>query len=430
MAHVVSARRRVLPLVALLAAACTDSVVAPVVGPPGSGVPGTPVTLEQVVCTGDVSELKVTCGRPSTGGSADILYGGQNLYVKLTSSNVAYNGGTGQFTFTTTLQSLIEQPIGTTDGVTLDPSGVKVFFGSGPTVTAGTGSAAVVPDGFGAFTAAGQAYYQYNQVLTNGQTSAGKTWTFILPNTVTTFSFIVFISSPVQHPNGYITLDGMLPGSSHGSLHPGSTHGLTAVMKSPVGRVMAGSVTFGTTNAGCATVDGSGMVTGVQAATCSITATSGLYVGALSFNVSGSGRTWNGSVSADWAVGANWNGGLVPVATDSAIIPAGVPNFPALSSSVSIGGVDVADPATLSLGGFDLTASANVATGATVGSGILSSGGRLILAGFGGTVRGRLPSTLVTGTYSLSGDVNAVATQQVDSGELSSDSYALNADSQ
>jgi hypothetical protein len=85
--------------------------------------------------------------------------------------------------------------------------------------------------------------------------------------------------------------------------------------------------------------------------------------------------------------------------------------------------VDVADNATLSLGSFDLTASANVATGPTLGSGILATTGRLILTGANNTVHGRLPSMLVSGTYALSQNTYAVAATQVDSGELSNLAY-------
>ena len=77
-------------------------------------------------------------GHPVVAG--DLIIGGQNVNVKLTSSNVAYNSGTGRFTFDVTVQNLIPQPLGTTDGTTLAPGGVSVFFTSGPTVTDGTDS--------------------------------------------------------------------------------------------------------------------------------------------------------------------------------------------------------------------------------------------------------------------------------------------------
>src|SRR5690349_9437275 len=101
-------------------------------------------------CDGSRSKLTVSCHEPQLarnqkGPAADIIYGGQNTYVKVTSSNPAYNSGTGQFTFDITVTNLIDQPIGTIDGANPAPGGVRVFFGSGPTVTSGTGIASVLP---------------------------------------------------------------------------------------------------------------------------------------------------------------------------------------------------------------------------------------------------------------------------------------------
>ena len=139
-------------------------------------------------------------------------------------------------------------------------------------------------------------------------------------------------------------------------------------------------------------------------------------------------RQWDGSVSNDWSVGGNWVGDLVPVAEDSVAVPIGVPNFPALVSKTSIMGVEVADGATLSLGAFNLSAGANVATGPTAGSGVLSTGGLLLLTGNSGVVQGRFPSLLVTGTYSLSGNVTAAGVQQVDYGELDNPGFEFLSD--
>ena len=416
---------------ALAAAACTDreNPLAPEPGPGGPGTPGTPITIQALECTGSRSTLTVHCSplQPSrSGASGDIIVGSQGELVQVTTSGVAYNAGTGQFTFNTTLQNLIEQPMGTTDGTTLDPNGIRIFFHSGPTVLTGTGVASVLPDGFGTFTAAGQPYYQYNQVLASGVTSAAKAWTLIMPPTVLTFSFLLYVSAPVEYPNGYITLDGNLPEASYGYFHPGATHPLVAVAKTAVGTPLPGAViTFGTTDANCATVDAGGTVTAVRYATCSITATSGAMPGSLVFDVSGTTRTWTGATSTDWNVATNWGGGFVPAVADSVSIPA-VPTLPALTSAVTINGVTVADGASISLGALDLTANANVATGSATG-GILSTTGRLLLAGGVGpsTVHGRIPTFLVTGLYTLDGDVTAVAAGQVNLGRLLSPNYNL-----
>lgn len=410
-------------LLALLgAAACTDNSPTGsrpgTTPPPGEGGPAT--TIAALTCTATVQTGAVTCdpATPDVGAAHGLIVGNQGVHVLLTSSSLNYDSGTGSFTFQGTLQNLIEQPLGTTDGTTLDPGGIRIFFATGPTVAEGTGTVAVVPSGFAFFTAAGQPYYLYPYLLEQGETSPAVQWSFVLPPTVTRFVFTVLVSAPVQFPTGYITLDGKLPGRSYGSMHPSSPHGLTAVIKNAVGTVMPGTVTFGTTDPDCATVDATGMVTGMRAGTCSITATSGAYGGALVFDITGTTRTWNGSLSTDWATGGNWDGGYVPVAVDSVVIPTGVPNFPALGAPTSIGGVTVADGATLSLGAQDLTASADVATGYTAGSGILGTTGQLVLAGTGEAVRGRVPNLRVTGTYAMDGDLHVVAPGRVVSGRL------------
>lgn len=423
MSHTRVLGARVALLALMGAAACSDrSPTGPSPGttppPPGEGGPTTTVAL--LSCTASVPEGTVKCdpATPGTGPASGLIVGNQGVYVQLTSSGHAYNSGTGAFSFQATLQNLVEQPLGTTDGTTPDPGGIRIFFTSGPTVVEGTGTASVVPSGFAFFTAAAQPYFLYPYVLDQGETSPAVQWNFVVQPTVTRFTFLVLVSAPVEYPSGYITLNGELPGYDFGALHPSTPQALTAVIKNAVGVPQAGTVTFGTTDPDCATVNGTGTVTGVRAATCSITATSGAYSGDMIFDVTGTTRTWNGSVSTDWAAGANWNGGYSPATVDSVVIPTGVPNFPALTAATGIGGVTVADAATLSLGAFDLTASADVATGYTAGSGILGTTGQLVLTGTGETVQGRVPMLRVTGDYALNGDLHVVAPGRVVSGRL------------
>lgn len=129
-------------------------------------------------------------------------------------------------------------------------------------------------------------------------------------------------------------------------------------------------------------------------------------------------HTWTGATSTDWSVGSNWSGGVVPAILDTAVVPTGVPNFPVLTANTSIGGVTVADLAAVNLGAFDLTASGDVRTGATAGSGIASTSGRLVLTGIARTVQGRLPSVRVAGTYSLNGSYVGRAPLVIQSGRL------------
>lgn len=427
---------RLLALLALTgAAACVDSRT-PVNPEPGGGGPptgpiGHPVTVQALQCSASRQSLTVSCASPTAaadGVNADILVGGQGVYVQVTSSNVAYNDGTGQFTFDVTLQNLIEQPMGTVDGSTPDPNGIRVYFHQAPTVTDGTGTASVVPDGFANFTAAGQAYYQFNSVLPQGATSAADTWTIITPPTVNTFQFVLYVSAPVQFPDGYITLNDNLPGTTFGNLGPGATEQLTAVSKSAVGNAIPGTtVTFATTDGDCASVTAGGLVTGVRAATCQITATDGTRAGSLTFTVTGGGRVWTGAgANALWSNPLNWAGNLTPASVDTAIIPV-TGNDPVLDADVSIGGVQVADGALLSLATHTLNASENVVSSAQAGSGITSTSGLLLLTGTGKTVQGNLPLTRVTGSYSLSGNATSVAPAQIWAGRLHTGSFLFRA---
>lgn len=125
-------------------------------------------------------------------------------------------------------------------------------------------------------------------------------------------------------------------------------------------------------------------------------------------------RTWTGAVSTNWATPGNWNVGAVPASLDTAVVPAGTPFQPSLTGHVTIGGVGVADAATVSLGGFDLAASGDVLTGQT-GGGITGTTGVVRLVG-SGAVAGRLPEAVVTGTYALTGNLLLKTPATVDGG--------------
>ncbi|HEU0054771.1 MAG TPA: hypothetical protein VFQ39_16405 [Longimicrobium sp.] len=150
--------------------------------------------------------------------------------------------------------------------------------------------------------------------------------------------------------------------------------------------------------------------------------------GSLPVTVAGVVRTWTaGAGTTNWHTAGNWSPAAVPMALDSVLIPAAAPLFPSLAANVQIGGVTVENVATIALNAFDMTASANVATGTS--GGITNTSGRLFLAGTAKTVEGRLPPLRVTGTYSLTANVTARAAIQVDAGRLTVSGVRLQADS-
>lgn len=150
--------------------------------------------------------------------------------------------------------------------------------------------------------------------------------------------------------------------------------------------------------------------------------------GLRSLPVAGVTRTWTaGAGTTDWNTNGNWSPAAVPMTLDSVVVPAGTPQYPLLVSNRQVAGVTVAEGATLGLGAFDLTASANVLAGTT--GGVTGTTGRLVLVGTAATLQGRVPRLRVTGTYSMTGNVTAKATVQVDAGRLTDGLFRLQVDS-
>ena len=186
-----TAARAALLLVAL--AACSDEPTAP------ATAPAQPPALAALTCRVDARQESFSCndGVAGAGERTLLIVGGQSHYVRLTSSGTTYDAATDLFISTVTVQNLLQQALGTTDGRAADAAGVRVFFSSGPTTTAGTGTVVVDnADGTGTFTSTDQPYYQYAGPLAPDSTSAGKVWRFRM-NGATAFVFTVYVAAQV-----------------------------------------------------------------------------------------------------------------------------------------------------------------------------------------------------------------------------------------
>jgi hypothetical protein len=193
-----------------LLAACMDrSPTLPAVPPELPA--GAAATLQ---CTVDVPAQQMSCGEFSPPGAvrAAKILGGQERYVKLTSSSPVYDGGTQIVSTNVTVQSLLRQNIGTTDGSTV--TGVDVFFASLNVTSGAAGSSVgvVTPD-TGNFTATKQPYYHYAQIITPFEISAAKSWQFQITGSVSRFSFVVYVYAPVVN-QGQPNLDKVWDGST------------------------------------------------------------------------------------------------------------------------------------------------------------------------------------------------------------------------
>lgn len=181
---------------ALALGACTDQPSASVQD--RSVIPIT--TLQALTCDASV-ETGIICRPqgPAAGGGSRVIYGGQHQFVRLASANAGYNAGTGIFSVDVTVQNLMNEAIGTPDGVTPDPGGIQVFF-YGDIVPRGTGTVTVSNhDGLAFFTEADQPYHAYHEILDKDEVSGSKTWEFTWDPGVTGFSFTVLIETDVQY---------------------------------------------------------------------------------------------------------------------------------------------------------------------------------------------------------------------------------------
>lgn len=186
---------------ALLAACADRSVMAPVDSQE-------PTPLAALQCTADVRAQSLRCapaGSVPGGVSGNLILGGQGSYVRLASSGITYDG-VSLFTVDVTVQNLLGQPIGTTDGTTVDPEGIKVFFFTGPSSPDGTVEVAN-EDGSGMFLGSEQPFFSYVERLTTEQTSAPHEWRFTVPPSVASFTFQVYVDAPVPDETALNVID-------------------------------------------------------------------------------------------------------------------------------------------------------------------------------------------------------------------------------
>lgn len=400
-------------IAAIFLAACDQTPVepAPVEAAPPVVDSGTEARWGLVACTGDLTGPSLSCSTqggtelapafsivPGDSGR-ELIVGGQAEYLQLSSSNVAYDSGTELFTFDVTLQNLLPQPMATTDGTVLHPEGARVFFHQEPVATSGIGTITVRGDSIGTFTSTNQPYYQYDEILEPGEVSAAKQWTLEVPAEVDTFAFLLYVSTEVPFPEGYVEL-----GADTLYMQPGDTVHLSPDVRTVVGNPVADPdpLDYQSNDDAIAMVDNDGVITAVGDGTAVISVTSGLRPGQIVVVVGGASHLWIGAISSDWADGGNWQRGVVPASDDSVHIPvvSGGNHAPELTTPVAVGHLEIDDGAMLSLATFNLTANGDVRTGST--GGIQTAGGTLLLAGSGHTIEGVLPGVIVTGTYTAS----------------------------
>lgn len=177
---------------AALPAACVRDTVP-------TGVPAADAPVLALRCVAEVHTATLTCAEAVPlvpEGRRAMILGNQNGYLRLWSSGASYSPETARFRADVVLRNLLLQAMGTADGTTPDPAGIRVFFHEGPMLTGGYGLVRVAnADGTGTFTGAQQPYFRYPGLLRPFETSAPRTWEFEVPPSVMTFAFAVYVSA-------------------------------------------------------------------------------------------------------------------------------------------------------------------------------------------------------------------------------------------
>ena len=151
-------------------------------------------------------------------------------------------------------------------------------------------------------------------------------------------------------------------------------------------------------------------------------------VSAVTFSGTTSATTanivWTGAVSASYEDGANWTGGVVPVATDSVRIAAGTPNSPVMGASASVSRLTLDAGASLDMGAQSLVVLGSLDVGA--GASLTTTGTTNLLLSGTGFIRGPLPAVVLQGgAYTMAGGVDVSSDLQVINGSLLVSSFDL-----
>jgi hypothetical protein len=268
--------RGAVPVALVLAAACTDNPVAPIVAPE-------PVPLTTIECRVNVPAQEMVCSYPepvlSSAISTTRIMGGQDRFVKL--ANYGNTVANDTLSMYVTVQNLLADPLGTTDGVTV--TGVTVFFAEDPS----NGVTVANAHGDTMVTGPAQPYFLYNQILATYEVSDPLQWKFKL-NGASAFSFKVYVlaSQVDESGNG---LDAVWDGSTSTAWSDGTNWSTNTV---PTASSVV-AIPSGVTNMPVLTANA-----GVQALRVNAGATLGLagFTLVVGGNVDASGTISGGSV--------------------------------------------------------------------------------------------------------------------------------------
>lgn len=224
----------------LLSAACDDLTTAPAAANVPAVGEGERV-LGSVTCHVDMEAGTHRCGAAPIGASATRVTLNTSQFG-LVISTAFYDAANQRQHYFTGIRNDIGQRIGTHNGINSDSTRA---FVTNITVTGGSGTvSAYNPTGYATLTAANQPYWEYYEVVEPTETTGNTPdWVFSVPSTVTSWTYTVAVSTPVQHPNGWVAVSG------NTSIPHSGTRDHTAVVYDWTGAVnTSGSVSWSSTD--------------------------------------------------------------------------------------------------------------------------------------------------------------------------------------
>ena len=112
-------------------------------------------------------------------------------------------------------------------------------------------------------------------------------------------------------------------------------------------------------------------------------------------------KMWICGTGTAWSSGGNWEPFGVPAGNQNVYIPAGVAQYPMLTTTHGVNDLLIEPGATVNTAGQILLATGNVVSASMVGTGYLD------MNGAGRQLRGTVPNLVLNGSISLSGDATA-----------------------
>ncbi|MBV9878972.1 MAG: hypothetical protein JO180_00670 [Gemmatirosa sp.] len=233
-----------------------------------------PAGQARIVCLVDRATRSVTCADAAVAsatppaidasGSAIVL-GAQRVDVALVVRGATWSDTS--VAFDVAVRNPLGQPLGTTDGHTIDPRGLRVRLVAPPTATDAAGRPVAA-----ATDVEGTAGHRYAEIVSSGATSSAQRWALRVPATAARVSFAAVVVAPVAYPAGWLAARPDPTALPMVSL--GSDTTLRAVARDARGATVRGAdVTWRSLTPAVATLDADGTLAGRAVGAATVVAT-------------------------------------------------------------------------------------------------------------------------------------------------------------